>query len=188
MRIKIKNMVCDRCIMVVGDIAKNLALPVKTVTLGEIDFAETALKQTDIDHFEQAIKKVGFEVIADKKSLTVESIKAKIINYVNIEDEFERNTISSYLSKAINYDYNHLSRVFSEQEGITIEQYVINQKIEKAKELISYQQDNLTTISQKLGYSSLAHFSNQFKKVMGTTPSQFKKQQPDGGRKAIDKV
>ena len=136
----------------------------------------------------EGIEPLGFELIDDRKSRIIESIKNLIIALVHQTDEFSKIKISDYLRDNLRYDYNYLSNLFSSVEAVTIEQFWINQRIEKAKELLLYDELNLTEISHRLGYSSLAHLSRQFKKVTGLTPSHFKRLKDANGRRSLDKV
>ena len=134
------------------------------------------------------LEKLGFELLDDKKSLLIDKIKTAIIELVHRQESLEKTRISDYLKKHVNYDYNYISHLFSSTEGITIEQYFINQKIEKVKELLVYDELSATEIAYRLGYSSLAHLSGQFKKSTGMTPSQFRKLKDMKLRKTLDKV
>lgn len=122
-----------------------------------------------------ALKKAGFELIDDKRSKVIEKIKTFIIDIIHYQNELPEKNFSELISKYLNHDYSYLSNLFSESESITIEQYIINQRIEKTKELLIYDELSLSQIAFQLGYSSTAHLSNQFKKLTGLTPSQFKK-------------
>src|SRR5690606_5203838 len=120
------------------------------------------------------LENLGFEIIDDKKSRLIEQIKTLVIEMVHHSEEPENLKYSELISSRLHYDYPYLSRLFSETEGVTIEQYIINQKIEKAKEYLVYDELNISELAWKLNYSSVAHFSAQFKKVTGMTPSQFR--------------
>ena len=181
-------MVCDRCKLVISNILDELEIPVSSVSLGVIDFGDVDPDDYQIKKLKNKIESIGFEIIQNKKSQTIEEIKVAIIELINVRDEFVKINVSSYLSEKLQHDYVYLSNLFSMIEGITIEQYLINQKIEKVKELIIYNELSLTEISQELGYSSLSHLSNQFKKVTGVTPSHFKKIKNEKYRKPLDKV
>lgn len=182
----IKNMVCNRCKMVVKDELLRLGLHPTSVELGEVEIQEelTAEKKNELNKILQSF---GFEIIDDKKSRLIEKIKTEIVELVHYSYEQPKKNYSEMLSHNLHHDYSHLSNLFSQVEGITIEQYIINQKIEKVKELITYDELSLSEIAYKLGYSSVAHLSNQFKKVTGLTPSHFK-QIGKNKRKALDKV
>ncbi|MGE5848069.1 MAG: AraC family transcriptional regulator [Ignavibacteria bacterium] len=172
----IKNMVCPRCIKVVKEELEKLNLNVKHVQLGEA-FIETRDSEIDISKIKEVLENNGFELLDDKQAKIIENIKLRIIELIhqNSNDKFLNVNFSAYLSEKLNMSYQHLSSLFSSKEGITIEKYFINQKIEKVKELLVYDELTLSEISYKLGYSSVQHLSNQFKKVTGFTPSEFKK-------------
>lgn len=173
MKLYIKNMVCDRCVMVVKDVFTKAGLPPTHVELGQVELAEEigeATKQVLADELQQ----LGFEIMDDKKSRLIERIKSIIIQWVRNADEERKINLSDHIAAELHYDYNYLSGLFSEVEGITIEKYLIRQKIERAKELLVYDEHSLSQIADLLGYSSVAHLSNQFKQVTGFTPSHFK--------------
>ncbi|MBK8610352.1 MAG: AraC family transcriptional regulator [Chitinophagaceae bacterium] len=174
MRLYIKNMVCNRCIMVVKqELEKQKLLPAM-VSMGEVELSKSAtVKQLKV--LDERLKELGFELLDDQKQKHIEKIKSLLIKQIQSGELEEHFSITTYLTKALNKDYSYISRLFSEVEGITIEQFFILQKIEKVKELIIYNEMNLSEISYKLGYSSVAHLSAQFKKVTGLTPSHFKK-------------
>ena len=183
----IKNMVCPRCIKVVKEEFEKLDIPVYKVDLGIVETA-TELNPQQIESIRKVLKENGFELIDDKKSQLIDSIKTLIIEKIHHSKESNKSINSSdYIAKEIGYDYSYLSNLFSSVEGITIEKYIINQKIEKVKELLVYNELTLNEISYKLGYSSVQHLSNQFKKISGLTPSHFKKL---GGnkRKSLDEI
>lgn len=186
-KIFVKNMVCDRCIKVVRDILKALDLHPIAVQLGVVELEE-CLSKNEKDCLRQEIESQGFEIIEDRKSRLMESIKKLIIKLVNDEGDVLKIKLSTYLANALHYDYNYLSSLFSSIEGVTVEQYLIKQKIEKAKELLIYDEISLTEIAYRLGYSSLAHMSGQFKRVTGLTPSYFKKLRDTKRRKSLDKL
>ena len=182
----VKNMVCNRCIMVVQSELEKLGLDFSNIKLGEV----TLVKELTSDEriaLETALVALGFEVIDDKKGRIIEKIKNSIIALVHHHDNDSKSNLSELLSKEINHDYNYLSNLFSEVEGTTIEKYFIAQKIEKVKELLVYDELSLSEIAIRLNYSSVAYLSNQFKKVTGLTPSHFKQIKEDK-RKPLDKV
>lgn len=181
----IKNMVCDRCSMVVRQELEKIGMKPLHVALGEVTLSD-APSTDKLRQISDSLSTVGFSLIDDKKSLTIEQIKNAIIDIVQRKKSIRTN-LSDHLAQLIGRDYSYLSNLFSEVEGTTIEQYYIHQKIEKAKELLVYGELNLSEIASTLGYSSVAHLSNQFKKVTGLTPSHFKKVR-DNKRKPIDKV
>jgi AraC-like DNA-binding protein len=179
-------MVCDRCILVVQQELQKLGIDSCKVTLGEVENG-TEIPKDKLEKFQKNLTALGFELLDNSQKQLIEKIKNIIIQQVHHAQEENNHTYSEILSKALHKDYSYLSSLFSEVEGITIEKYVINQKIEKVKELIIYDELSLSEIAYKLGYSSVAHLSNQFKKVTGLTPSHFK-QVGQNKRKPIDKV
>jgi AraC-like DNA-binding protein len=185
-RLFIKNMVCDRCILVVNQEMAKLGLPVSKISLGEISL-ERALSPEQKQAVEAALLPLGFELIDDKKSRLTEKIKNIIIDLVHHHDSQIRTNLSGLLSQELNHDYNYLSNLFSEAEGTTIEKYFIAQRIERVKELLAYGELSLSEIAFRLNYSSVAYLSNQFKKVTGLSPSHFRKAKDDQ-RKPLDKV
>lgn len=182
----IKNMVCNRCIMVVQSEIDKLGLNVKNIKLGEVTFDKEPSDQ-EKRKLEKALTISGFELIDDKKGQIIEKIKNVIIELVHHRDGQTKSNLSDVLSRELNQDYHYLSSLFSEVEGITIEKYFIAQKIEKVKELLVYNELSLSEIAFRLNYSSVAYLSNQFKKVTGLTPSHFKQIRADK-RKPLDKV
>ncbi|MCD1116737.1 helix-turn-helix domain-containing protein [Chryseobacterium turcicum] len=182
----IKNMVCNRCIMVVQNELDKLGLPAVSVSLGEIVFEkEPSLEEKN--NLAEALSALGFEMIDDKKSRIIEKIKNTIIELVHHQDNEAKTNLSDILSTRLHNDYNYLSNLFSEVEGTTIEKYFIAQKIERVKELLVYDELSLSEIAFQLNYSSVAYLSNQFKKTTGLTPSHFK-QIKEEKRKPLDKV
>lgn len=181
-------MVCDRCKSAVVDVLRNLDMPGTSVELGEVDFGESRLTTDQLYLLKAELEPLGFEIIDDKKSRLIQNIKQSIIELVRKNDEFHRIKVSDYLKQNLHYDYSHLSSLFSEVEGITVEQYLIRQKIERVKELLVYDEMSLTEIAQQLGYSSLAHLSTQFKKVTGLTPSHFRNLKDAKQRRSLDKL
>lgn len=182
----VKNMVCNRCIMVVQDELEKLGLDFTNIKLGEVILAKE-LTSDERNSLESTLVPLGFEVIDDKKGRIIEKIKNIIIDLVHHQDNDAKNNLSSILSEKLNHDYNYLSNLFSEVEGTTIEKYFIAQKVEKIKELLVYDELSLSEIAIRLNYSSVAYLSNQFKKVTGLTPSHFKQIREDK-RKPLDKV
>lgn len=179
-------MVSNRCKMVVKEELKKLGLHYIVVDLGEVDIMEnisiekrTALKAN--------LLQSGLELMDDKKAMMIEKIKTVIIEMVHHSNENIKVNFSDYLSQKMNHDYTYLSNLFSEVQGTTIEQYIISHKIERIKELIIYGELNVTEIAWKMGYSSVAHLSSQFKKVTGLTPSHFK-QLKDKRRSPIEDI
>lgn len=173
MKLYIKNMVCSRCKMVVESQLKSEGLQPISVNLGEVEI-EGDLSKDQLLHLNTSLKSMGFELIDDKKSKTIEKIKTAIITLVHHSDLNLKTNLSDFITSQIHQDYNYLSNLFSEVEGTTIEKYFIAQRIEKVKELIMYDELSLSEIANRLSYSSVAYLSNQFKKVTGFTPSHFK--------------
>jgi len=184
--IHIKNMVCPRCIASVEDILHNLNHSFEKVDLGEAVLNQT-LSNNEISILKDTLLKQGFELLEDKKDKIVEAVKTHIIQLVKNPDSNHSKKISAYLSTAIGYDYSHISSVFTATQGITIEKYFILQKIERVKELLSYNELTLSEIAYQLNYSSLAALSAQFKDITGVTPSEFKKLR-EQGRKSLDNL
>jgi AraC-like DNA-binding protein len=173
MKLYIKNMVCNRCKLVVTTELKKLGLSPLSVELGEVTFADD-ITDNDKQRIEKVLEPIGFSIIDDRKSRTIEKIKALIVDLVHNQDGELKTNLSDYLSDRLHHEYGYLSGLFSEVEGTTIEKYFIAQKIERVKELLVYDEQTLSEIAFKLNYSSVAHLSNQFKKVTGLTPSHFK--------------
>ena len=173
MKIYIKNMVCSRCKMVVNSILQKHNITPFHIDLGEVEI-EGDLSEEKLTELDTSLKKMGFELIDDKKSRMVNKIKTIIISQVFHSNEANSVNLSKHISDQLNYDYNHLSNIFSMSEGFSIEKYFINQRIERVKELILYDELSLSEIAYQLGYSSVSHLSNQFKKVTGLTPSFYK--------------
>ncbi|TDO26365.1 helix-turn-helix domain-containing protein [Sediminibacterium goheungense] len=173
MKLYIKNMVCSRCKMVVQSQLENAGLTPVSIDLGEVEIEGmlSVNKRKELDH---TLRSVGFELIDDKKSQTIEKIKTLVINLVHHKNEDIKTNLSTYITSKIHQDYNYLSNLFSEVEGTTIEKYFISQRIERVKELLMYDELSLSQIADQLGYSSVAYLSNQFKKTTGFTPSYFK--------------
>ncbi|MFN8343563.1 MAG: helix-turn-helix domain-containing protein [Spirosomataceae bacterium] len=182
----IKNMVCDRCKMVVKDTFEKVGARVVNTELGEVETVDNltpAQRQAVIHTF----REVGFELLDDKQSRTTEKIKTLLVELIHGKHPHLKSNYSTYLSEKLNRDYSGLSALFSAHEGITIEQYIIRQKIERVKELLLYDELSLSQIADALQYSSVAHLSNQFKKVTGLTPSQFKTAS-NKQRQPLDKI
>lgn len=184
--VHIRNMVCDRCIMAVDTALKNLGLHPLEVRLG---YAVIEEEMNDKVHSMicNALEPLGFELIDDMKSRITERIRAEIISLVHYQDTDLKINLSDWLSERLGRDYSSMSKLFSDATGTTIEKYFIAQKIEKAKELLVYGEMTLNEIAGRLGYSSAAYLSTQFKSVTGVTPSYFKKT-GENCRKPLDKV
>jgi AraC-like DNA-binding protein len=174
MKIYIKNMVCNRCKMVVTSTLKKLGLVPVQVELGEVVLEENDISPIK-EELKQELQSFGFDLLDDKRTKTIEKIKNLIVDLVQNKNSNFQITLSAYLTKELHRDYSALSNLFSQVEGITIEKYYIFQKIEKVKELLVYNELTLSEIAFKVNYSSVAYLSNQFKKVTGLTPSHFKK-------------
>jgi len=187
MKIHIRNMVCDRCRFAIRNILDGLNLEAVSVQLGEVDFGEIEIDARTLALFRNEIEEVGFELITDSKNKIVEELKKLIIAFVK-QESAEKVKLSEFLTNRFHHDYRYLSKLFSSAEGVSIEQFLISQKIEKTKELLAYDELTLTEISYRLGYSSVAHLSRQFKKVTGLTPTNFKQTRDSGQRQSIDKV
>lgn len=182
----IKNMVCNRCIMVVQNELAKLGLAAKDVKLGKVTLEKEPNAEEKAD-LEKAFAPLGFEIIDDKKSRLIENIKTIIIGLVHHQDSESKTNLSEVLGSQLHHDYSYLSNLFSEVEGKTIEKYFIAQRIEKVKELLVYDELSLSEIAHRLNYSSVAYLSNQFKKVTGLSPSHFKKIKEDK-RKPLDEL
>jgi AraC-like DNA-binding protein len=159
--------------MMVEDELKSLGLQYGVVELGTVDLI-SEIKDNQREQLKINLLKSGLELLDDKKSILIEKVKNVITEMIHYTDEIPKLNYSEYISEKLNYDYTYLANIFSEVKGITIQQFIIMHKIEKVKELILYNELNLTEISNKLHYSSVAHLSNQFKKITGLTPSFFK--------------
>jgi AraC family transcriptional regulator len=172
----IRNMVCNRCIKVVSDELRQLGLDVRSISLGEA-VVTGSLDAVMLKSVTKSLERNGFELIEDKRAKTIEQIKLVVLKLVRseaLENRFS-GKYSDYIGRELGQDYQGLSTIFSSMESLTIEQYIILQKIERVKELLKYGELTLSEISYKLGYSSVQHLSSQFKKVTGFTPSQFKR-------------
>ncbi len=166
-------MVSNRCKMAVKEDLKKLGLHFIVVDLGEVEIMED-LSAEQLSQLKIALLNTGFELMDDKRAVLIERIKNTIIEMVHYSNELIKINFSNYLSEKLNHDYTYMSNLFSEVQGTTIEQFIISHKIERIKELIIYGELNITEIAWKMNYSSVAHLSNQFKKMTGLTPSHFK--------------
>jgi AraC-like DNA-binding protein len=173
MKIFIKYMVSIRCKMLVKSELDKLHIPYISVELGEVQL-ERNITIEQRNQLNAALKKSGLELMDDKKAMLIERIKNVIIEMVHYIDEPPLTKFSTFLSEKLNHDYTYLANLFSEVTGTTIEHFIIMHKIERVKELLVYDELNLTEIAYKMRYSSVGHLSNQFKKVTGLTPSHFK--------------
>jgi len=166
-------MVCSRCRMMVASELEKNAINFLTVELGEIEL-EREPSFSQLNKLKAGLKNLGFDIIDDKKSRLIEKIKNEIIKLIHHSENGIRINLSDHLSDRLNYEYTYLSKLFSEVEGTTIEKYLIAQRIEKIKEFLVYDELSLSEIADKLGYSSAAYLSGQFKKITGFAPSHFK--------------
>ena len=173
MKLHIKYMVSTRCKMAVKEELKKLGLHFIVVDLGEVEIMEN-ISAEQRERLKKGLINSGLELMDDRRSVLIERIKNVIIEMVHHTDEMIKINFSHYLSEKLNHDYTYLANLFSEVQGTTIEQFIISHKIERIKELIIYGELNITEIAWKMNYSSVAHLSNQFKKVTGLSPSHFK--------------
>lgn len=179
-------MVSARCKMVVKEELKKLALHFILVDLGEVEIMET-ISVEQRQQLKASLLNSGLELMDDKKAVLIEKIKNVIVQMVHHTDEMIKINFSDFLSEKLNHDYTYLANLFSEVQGTTIEQFIISHKIERIKELIIYGELNITEIAWKMNYSSVAHLSNQFKKMTGLSPSHFK-QLKDKRRSPIEDI
>ena len=173
LKLFIKYMLSTRCKMAVKEELKKLGLHFVVVDLGEVEIMED-LSASQREQLKTALQLTGLELMDDKRGILVERIKNVIIEMVHHSDEIIKTNFSDFLSGKLNHDYTYLSNLFSEMQGTTIEQFIIAHKVERIKELIIYDELNITEIAFKMNYSSVAHLSNQFKKTTGLSPSHFK--------------
>lgn len=186
MKLYIKNMVSARCKIVAKEELKKLGIHYVMVDLGEVEIMEN-LSEEVRQSLKSGLLQSGLELMDDKRSMLIEKIKNIIIEVVHYTEEPIKTNFSDHLSKRLNHDYTYLSNLFSDVQGTTIEHFLIAHKIEKVKELLVYNELNLTEIAYKMNYSSVAHLSNQFKKVTGLTPSHFRKMK-DKRRNALENI
>ena len=173
MKLYIKFMVSLRCKMIVKEELKKLGMKYVFVDLGVVEVMEDITPEQR-ELLKANLLKSGLELLDDKRSILIEKIKNVITELIHYSDELPRVNYSDYISKKLGYDYTYLSNIFSEVKGTTIQQFIIINKIERVKELLLYDELNITEIDYKLHYSSVAHLSNQFKKITGLSPSFFK--------------
>jgi AraC-like DNA-binding protein len=173
MKLYIKNMVSNRCKMILKSELEKFGFHYKKMELGEVEILENITTE-QMRKLNTGLKTSGLELLDDKKSVLIEKIKNIIIELVHYSDEQIKVNFSDYLSEKLNYDYTYLANLFSENNSTTIEHFYLAHKIERAKELLIYDELNITEIADKLHYSSVAHLSNQFKKFTGLTPSHYK--------------
>ncbi|MCO4291468.1 AraC family transcriptional regulator [Solitalea sp. MAHUQ-68] len=173
MKLFIKNMVCIRCKMALKSELEKLGLQYTQLELGEVEI-KGSISEDQLKQLDKGLRKYELELMDDKRSMLIEKIKSTIIELVHYTDDQLKVNLSDYLSQKLNHDYTYLANLFSEVQGITIEKFFITHRIEKVKELLVYDELSLTEISYKLHFSSVAHLSNQFKRITGLTPSYFK--------------
>ncbi len=173
MKLYIKYMVSHRCKMVVEQELQKIGIHAEDINLGVVEI-EDEISNEDREKLRVSLKLSGLELMEDKKSILIEQIKSVIVEMIHYSEEAITVNYSDHISEKLNYDYTYLSNIFSEVKGMTIQQFIIVNKIERVKELLLYDELNLTEISYKLNYSSVAHLSNQFKKVTGLSPSFYK--------------
>ena len=176
LKLYIKYMVSLRCKMIVKEELKKLGLRSLIVDLGMVDIMEQ-ITPDQREQLKNNLLKSGLELLDDKKSILIEKIKNVITEMIHYSDELPKINYSDFISEKLNYDYTYLANIFSEVKGITIQQFIIIHKIERVKELLLYDELNLSEISYKLNYSSVSHLSKQFKKVTGLSPTYFKQLQ-----------
>jgi len=184
-------MVCERCKLTVRRTLDELDLKPFSIMLGEVDLGESYgenLPPQLLVSLQEMLESYGFELLNNKKTQLIEKIKKKCIEFVMKRSALEHVKLSSYLSHKLPHEYNYLSQLFSSVEGETIEHYYIKQRVEKVKELLVYDELSLGEISYQLGYSSVAHFSSQFKKETGLTPSYFRSLRDVKQRQSLDKL
>jgi AraC-like DNA-binding protein len=186
LKIFIKHMVSNRCKMAVKEELRKLGLHFIVVDLGEVEIMEN-ISAEQREQMKAALLTSGFELMDDKKAILIEKIKTAVIEMVHHSDENIKTNFSDHLSEKLNHNYTYLANLFSEVQGTTIEHFIIAHKIERIKELIIYGELNITEIAWKMNYSSVAHLSNQFKKVTGLTPSHFRKLK-DKRRSSIEDI
>ncbi len=184
-KLYIKNMVCNRCITAINQELEKLNVLPNEIRLGEVELKKP-MTEKQLAEFNIRLQALGFELLGDNKKKQIEAIKNLLIQKAQHGEIEEHFSISEFLSRSLKKDYTNITRLFSEVESMTIEQFFILQKIEKVKEWLAYNEHTLSEIAWKLGYSSVAHLSAQFKKVTGLPPSDFKKL--GGKRKPLDKL
>ena len=179
-------MVSQRCKLAVKDELRKLGIRYTNIELGEVEvFDDITKKQREA--LRASLYNCGLELMDDKRAILIEKVKNLITEMIHYNDELPRINYSDFISEKIKHDYTYLSNIFSQVKGITIQQFIINHKVERVKELISYGELNMTEIAWKMNYSSVAHLSNQFKKTTGISPSHFKQSQ-DKRRNPIEEI
>jgi AraC-like DNA-binding protein len=184
MMLLIRNMESERCKTIVKDELKKLNIRYKYVELGEVQLS-SSISGEKLKLFGDALQKSGLELMVSQKTLLIEKIKEAVHEYVYLSDDIKNPNFSDFISEKVNYDYNYMSKTFSEIEGFTIEKYFIQQRINRVKELLVYGGLSLSEISYKLLFSSVAHLANQFKKVTGLTPFNFRQDTDNSSKKII---
>ena len=184
-KLLIKNMVCQRCMLTVEHILRNIDIPYRSVAMGEVEL-ERKLGDDETARLRSELNSVGFDVIETRLNKIIEDIKLAILSYLSPAGTQSKN-LSTFITDRVPYDYSYLSDLFSSVEGRTIENFFIMQRIERVKEYLVYDQLSLTQIAHKTGYSSVHHLSSQFKKITGLTPSHFKNA-TGNRRKGIDQA
>ncbi len=187
-RLRIKNMVCPQCIRAVREDMAALGLHVGQVVLGEAEVATGTGTEPDYTAIEAALQTAGFELLLDPRAQLVDRIKTALIGLIHYPPPGPRRlNYSDYLVEQLGRDYHYLSHLFSASEGLTIEKFIIRQKVERAKELIDYGELTMTDVAQQLGYSSPAHLSRQFRQITGLTPTEFQQLGPaSAARRSLD--
>ncbi len=187
-RLLIKNMVCPQCIRVVGEELTALGLQVHRVALGEADVSTPDAAEPDWEKIRASLQQEGFALLVDPQDQLIERIKTLVVKLIHYPPPGPRLlNYSAYLSEQLGRDYHYLSHLFSTHEGLTIEKFIIRQKVERAKELIGYDELSMAEIAQQLGYSSPGHLSRQFRQVTGMTPTEFQKLGPTShARRSLD--
>ena len=173
MKLYIKNMVSNTCRLVVKDALNKLNLHYIMVNLGEAEIMENISKKQR-EKLKETLLKMGLELMNDKRTILIEKVKNTIVEMVHFADDMIKVNFSDYLSRKLNYDYTYLSNLFSEMQGTNIQHFILLHKAERVKELITYNELTISEIAYKMNYSSVAHLSNQFKKITGFSPSHFK--------------
>ncbi|TDN36913.1 AraC family transcriptional regulator [Hymenobacter sp. UV11] len=187
-RLFIRNMVCPQCVRVVRRKLEEVGLSVQFVALGAADVLPPPNSELPFAAVRASLEEVGFEVVEDLARQLVEQTKTLVLELVHYTAPADRvHNFSYYLSQRLQRDYHYLSQIFSSHEGLTLEKYIIRQKVERAKELLSYQEATVADVAQQLGYSSAAYLTNQFRQVTGLSPSEFQRLGPgSAGRRSLD--
>ncbi len=186
MEMNIKNMVCPRCVESVNQITEELHLPADSVELGSVSFSRK-LEEQEVNQFDELLKNKGFELIVDRETELVNKVKTLLLSYVtHLEEDKNPRKLSAFISDHLHHNYSYLSHVFSEVEGKTVETHLIELKIERVKELLSYNKWTLSEIAWKLKYSSVQYLSNQFKKVTGKTVTEYRAGK--SSRRSLDQI